>query len=124
MNFTESFQEFSSRLTTTDLMVYGGAGLVIFILFKDKLSPFTSTVYKLYEQLISKIKPTVSPVVTVVSNNAVASNNDNAFIELIHNWKTTRDCAQKMGCSKAVEVLDTVFPYLSPNTCQSDGGAK
>ena len=39
MNYAESFQEFSSRLSTTDLMVYGGAALVLFVLFKDKLTP-------------------------------------------------------------------------------------
>ena len=44
MNFTESFQEFSSRVSTTDLALYAGVGLVLWVLFKDKLSP----VQKLY----------------------------------------------------------------------------
>ena len=39
MNYTESFDEFASRLGPTDLALYAGAGLIISILFKDKLSP-------------------------------------------------------------------------------------
>ena len=31
MNFTESFEQFSSRLTTTDLAVYDGAGLIVWV---------------------------------------------------------------------------------------------
>ena len=51
-----------------------------------------------------------TPVTTVKTN-------DNDFLKLISSWKNTRDLAEKMGCPKAVEVLDSAFPHLSPNTC-------
>ena len=39
MNFTESFDQFSSRVSTLDLALYAGIGLVLWVLFKDKLAP-------------------------------------------------------------------------------------
>jgi hypothetical protein len=113
MNYAESFQEFSSRLSTTDLMVYGGAALVLFVLFKDKLTPLKDLIINTYNSVMNKVKnDTVAstPVTTVKTN-------DNDFLKLISSWKNTRDLAEKMRCPKAVEVLDSAFPHLSPNTC-------
>ena len=39
MNFTESFDQFSSSLSTTDLALYAGVGLVVWVMFKNKLRP-------------------------------------------------------------------------------------
>ena len=40
MNYaTESFNDFASRIGPTDLALYAGAALVLFVLFKDKMSP-------------------------------------------------------------------------------------
>jgi hypothetical protein len=94
-------------------MVYGGAALVLFVLFKDKLTPLKDLIINTYNSVMNKVKnDTVAstPVTTVKTN-------DNDFLKLISSWKNTRDLAEKMRCPKAVEVLDSAFPHLSPNTC-------
>jgi hypothetical protein len=124
MNFTESFQEFSSRLSTTDLALYAGVSLVLWVLFKDKLSP----VQKLLAGLVEKVKgassntslpvvnvPSVSPVVVPKRTDA-----EDTFFKLVVSWKQTRDLAVQSGCSEAVKVADQMFPYLSPNVCQKN----
>jgi hypothetical protein len=129
MNFTESFQEFSSRLTTMDLALYAGVGLVLFVLFKDKLSP----VQKLLVGLFDKVKnmtgnnSVVLPVVSVpkidpvtLPKEIVVSKDDDIFFKLVVSWKQTRDLAEKSGCSEAVKVADQMFPFLSPNVCKSE----
>ena len=52
MNFTQSFEEFSSSVGPTDLALYAGAGIIIWVLFKDKLSP----VQKIIKDMIDKVK--------------------------------------------------------------------
>jgi hypothetical protein len=124
MNFTESFQEFSSKLSTTDLALYAGVGLVLWVLFKDKLSP----VQKLLAGFVEKVKgvsgntslpvvnvPSVSPVVIPKRTDA-----EDTFFKLVVSWKQTRDLAVQSGCSEAVKVADQMFPYLSPNVCQKN----
>ena len=124
MNFTESFQDFSSRLSTTDLALYAGFGLVLWVLFKDRLSP----VQKLLAGLFEKIKgvstnkslpvvnvPAVSPVVVPKKTDA-----EDTFFKLVVSWKQTRDLAVQSGCSEAVKVADQMFPYLSPNVCKQN----
>lgn len=116
MNFTESFQEFSSRVSSTDLALYAGVGLVLWVLFKDKLSP----VQKLLTDLMSKVKGVASPsiVVPAVSFDKVASEIDqDTFFKLVVSWKQTRDLAVQNGCAEAVKVADQMFPYLSPTIC-------
>lgn len=127
MNFTESFQEFSSRLTTMDLALYAGVALIIFVLFKDKLSP----VQKLLGGLIEKVKGLTStnnvslPVVTVPKVDPVvlpketSVSKDDIFFKLVVSWKQTRDLAEKSGCTEAVKVADQMFPFLSPRVCGS-----
>ena len=126
MNFTESFQEFSSRLSTTDLALYAGAGIIIWVLFKDRLSP----VQQLITSLVEKVKgitkgntvtlPTVDvpKVDPVVLPKVVGENKDDVFFKLVVSWKQTRDLADKSGCAEAVKVADQMFPYLSPNVCK------
>jgi hypothetical protein len=128
MNFTESFQEFSSRLSTTDLALYAGVGLVLWVLFKDKLSP----VQKLLAGLVEKFKggsantslpvvnvPSVSPVVVPKKGDA-----EDTFFKLVVSWKQTRDLAVQSGCSEAVKVADQMFPFLSPNVCSKQNEDK
>jgi len=123
MNFTESFQEFSSKLSTTDLALYAGVGLVLWILFKDKLSP----VQKLLAGLVDKFKGTggsALPVVTVPSVSPVVvpkrTDAEDTFFKLVVSWKQTRDLAVQSGCSEAVKVADQMFPFLSPNVCKKN----
>lgn len=133
MNFTQSFEEFSRGLSSTDLMLYAGIALVVWVLFKDKLSPVQSLLGILFDstkKLLSKKDTTPPNVVTVTTDNApvVLANtiSDNSkdssdlFFKLVVSWKETRDLALKCGCSKAVEVADDMFPYLSPNICGKD----
>jgi hypothetical protein len=125
MNFTESFQEFSSKLSTTDLALYAGVGLVLWVLFKDKLSP----VQQLLTVVIDRIKGLTSgdgmklPVVDVpkfdpvVLPKVTGDAKDDVFFKLVVSWKQTRDLAEKSGCAEAVKVADQMFPFLSPNVC-------
>jgi hypothetical protein len=118
MNFTETFNDFSARLSTMDLVLYAGIGLVVWVLFKDQLSP----VQKILLDLFNKVKGTVGDVSQVVVDvPSVVKNGSKAdqdlFFDLVVSWKQTRDLAEKSGCSKAVEVADQMFPYLSPTVC-------
>lgn len=118
MNFTETFNDFSARLSTMDLVLYAGIGLVVWVLFKDQLSP----VQKILLDLFNKVKGTVGDVSQVVVDvPSVVKNGSKAdkdlFFDLVVSWKQTRDLADKSGCTKAVEVADQMFPYLSPTVC-------
>lgn len=107
MNFTETFQDFSSRLGPTDLALYAGVALVLWVLFGDKLGG----VKNLLSSLISKVN--LKSVVPTVST----SNNNDKFFQLLTSWKRTRDLAVEAGCTEAVKVVDQMFPYLSPVIC-------
>jgi hypothetical protein len=129
MNFTESFQEFSSRLTTMDLALYAGVGLVLFVLFKDKLSPVQKLLVGLFDRVknMTGNNSVVLPVVSVpkidpvtLPKEIVVSKDDDIFFKLVVSWKQTRDLAEKSGCSEAVKVADQMFPFLSPNVCKSE----
>ena len=107
---TQSFEEFSSSLKPTDLALYAGAALVLWVLFKDKLSP----VQKLLMGLVEKGK-------TLLSNKnkaVVATDNGDLFFKLVTSWKQTRDLAVQGGCEEAVRVADQMFPLLSPTACE------
>jgi len=124
MNFTESFQEFSSRLSTTDLALYAGVGLVLWVLFKDKLSPVQKLLTGLVEKTRGVSANTSLPVVSVPSISPVVvpkrTDAEDTFFKLVVSWKQTRDLAVQSGCSEAVKVADQMFPYLSPNVCQKN----
>lgn len=118
MNFTESFEQFSGKLGPTDLALYAGIGLVLWVLFKDKLSP----IQQMLSGLLDKFKKTTTVVpINVPSVDPVivpkSANTDDIFFKLVVSWKQTRDLAEKSGCVKAIEVADQMFPYLSPTVC-------
>lgn len=122
MNFTESFEQFSSRLSTTDLALYAGFGLVLWVLFKERLSP----VQKLLSDLVNKVKGSVvSPkndvvVPEVKPVEVTKENKEDIFFKLVVSWKQTRDLAVQSGCVEAVKVADQMFPFLSPNVCNKE----
>jgi hypothetical protein len=124
MNFTESFQEFSSRLSPMDLALYGGVGLVLWVLFKDKLSPVQKLLSGLVEKFKSGSANTSLPVVNVPSVSPVVipkrTDAEDTFFKLVVSWKQTRDLAVQSGCSEAVKVADQMFPFLSPNVCKKE----
>ena len=118
MNFTQSFEEFSSGLGPTDLAMYAGIGLVLWVLFKDKLSPVQQILTTLLDRLKKKASMVpihVPPIDSVVLPKS--SNTEDVFFKLVVSWKQTRDLAEQSGCIKAIEVADQMFPYLSPTVC-------
>lgn len=121
MNFTQSFEEFSSSLGVMDVALYAGVGLVLWVLFKDKLSPVQALLASLFDTVKSVVpKPTGSTVVVppVVSPVVSAERVDDVFFRLVVSWKQTRDLAEASGCSEAVKVADQMFPFLSPTVCK------
>ena len=121
MNFTQTFQEFSSKLSTTDLALYAGVGLVLWVLFKDKLSPVQSLVLGLVEKIKSLLgnKNNVVDIPKLPNPTTVTATQDreDLFFRLVVSWKQTRDLAVESGCKEAVKVADQMFPYLSPTVC-------
>ena len=115
MNFTQSFEEFSSKLGPTDLALYAGIGIVLWVLFKDKLSPIQTMILDFVKQFTKK-SPTLD-VIKTIEKNTESVDNPALFFDLVVSWKQTRDLAEKSGCAKAVEVADQMFPYLSPTIC-------
>jgi hypothetical protein len=122
MNPLETFGEFAKRLTLTDLALYAGVGIVLWVLFKDQLSPVQKVISDLFSNKNTVSKPSLPPVVTVpdTSNKAKESPNQDVFFNLVVSWKQTRDLAVLSGCVKAVEVADQMFPYLSPVICKEE----
>jgi hypothetical protein len=124
--YTESFDQFANKLGPTDLALYAGVGLIVWLLFKDKLSP----VQVLVLQMIQSIKGLVNKKPTVVDeiklpetiSSVVVKDKDkeDVFFKLVVSWKQTRELAMLSGCKKAVEVADEMFPYLSPNVCEKE----
>lgn len=118
MNYAESFDQFASRLTSMDLALYAGVGLVLFVLFKDKLSPVQSFILGLVDKFKNKSASTVP--VTVPTTKSVVANKEDVFFQLVVSWKQTRDLASQCGCVEAVKVADQMFPYLSPVVCEKE----
>jgi hypothetical protein len=123
MNYTESFDQFASKLNGTDIALYAGAGLILWILFKDKLSPVQKFLVDTVGGLKSKLNngvvvPVVVPDVAPVAVSK-ETKEDN-FFKLVVSWKQTRDLAIKSGCDEAVKVADQMFPFLSPTVCSKE----
>lgn len=119
MNYTETFDQFASKLTTTDLALYAGAAVILYVLFKDRLSPVQKIVAGLLDkiQTNSPLKPVTPVAVVVPSVKPVVTTKEDIFFKLVVSWKQTRDLAAECGCSEAVKVADEMFPYLSPVGC-------
>jgi hypothetical protein len=86
MNFSQSFEEFSSSLGPTDLALYAGVGIVLWVLFKDKLSPVQKIVLDLVNKVKSSLgqdgKPKVSvPLPDSMKNAPVET--QNVFFDLV-----------------------------------------
>lgn len=117
IDYAQSFEQFSNSLKPIDLALYAGIGIVLWVLFKDKLSP----VQKLIGEVISNITAlTNNKPKEVVKPTLVAPESNDIFFELVASWKQTRDLAVKSGCVEAVRVADEMFPYLSPTICGED----
>ena len=122
MNYTQSFEEFSASLGPMDLALYAGVGIILWVLFKDKLSPVQSVIVDYFEKLKGITENKNDTVTIKVPDTVKASpkNEQDLFFNLVVSWKQTRDLAVKSGCNKAVEVADQMFPYLSPEVCKQE----
>lgn len=120
MNYTESFQDFAAKVGPMDLALYAGAGLILWVLFKDKLSPVQKSIL----ELINKFKNNEPSIITdaPIAISPSTKKSEDVFFKLVVSWKETRDLAVKSGCSEAVKVADQMFPFLSPNVCSQDTG--
>lgn len=114
MNYTETFDQFASKLGPTDLALYAGAAIVLWVLFKDRLSPVQQVVLTVTNKLKSLFGGVTLPTVTK------SSSNQDIFFELVKSWKQTRDLAEKSGCIEAVKSADQMFPFLSPTVCTKE----
>jgi len=90
IDYTQSFDEFASSLRPMDLALYAGVAIVLWVLFKDKLSPMAGLVQMVQERLsgfFSKTTPSVVPVV-VPEINPVTYNKDkeDVFFKLVVSW--------------------------------------
>ena len=123
--FTQDFETFAKGLSTFDIALYAGVALVLWTLFKDKLSPITSTIQSsilnaknilLQKSEALQSNTTTKPVTDTVK---LETNNhqEDVFLKLVVSWKQTRELALLSGCKKAVEVADEMFPFLSPTVC-------
>lgn len=112
--FTESFDQFSSRLGPTDLVMWAIAAFILYVVFvKDNVS-----IGNLIKTLIEKTKTLVPTNKLVnVSTEVKGQKTEDDFFALVASWKHTRDLAEKIGCVEAVKVIDQMFPYLSPGGC-------
>lgn len=129
MNPLETFGEFSRKLTPSDLALYAGVGIVLWVLFKDQLSPIQKAIVDLFNRPANPkpVVPVVVPTVDNTNKNKDVVVEQDVFFHLLTSWKQTRDLAVLSGCKKAVEVADQMFPYLSPVVCKgekSDESAK
>ena len=122
MNYTETFEEFATKAGPMDLALYAGVGLVLWVLFKDKLSPVQTFLGGLVEKFknVSPLKPVTPVAVVVPSVKPVVTTKEDIFFKLVVSWKQTRDLAAECGCTEAVKVADQMFPYLSPVVCSKE----
>lgn len=111
--FTESFDQFSSKLSPTDLVMWAVAAFILYVVFvKDN-----TNLGNVFKTFLEKSKSLLqSKPVSVVANTA-GHKTEGDFFALIESWKQTRDLAEKVGCVEAVKVIDQMFPYLSPGGC-------
>lgn len=117
MNYTETFNDFATKVTTLDLALYAGVGLVLWVLFKDKLSPVQKFLLDLTNNLKSKTGLDNLPSIPVPSK-VIDSKKEDVFFKLVASWKQTRDLAVQSECQEAIKVADQMFPFLSPSVCQ------
>jgi hypothetical protein len=129
--FTQDFESFARGLSVFDIALYAGVALVLWTLFKDKLSPVQAMVLSVVESLkdlLNLKKPSVVNDIVLPEkiDNVVIKDKDkdDIFFKLVVSWKQTRELAMLSGCKKAVEVADEMFPYLSPNICSKQNPIK
>lgn len=124
MNYAETFEQFASKVGPMDLALYAGAGIVLWVLFKEQLSPVQKFLVNLVDKAKGNIVKKSTPSTIILDHDgqvipSVVSNVDkeDLFFKLIVSWKQTRDLAVRSECAEAVKVADQMFPFLSPTGC-------
>lgn len=120
LDYAQSFEQFAGSVKPMDLALYAGVGLVLWVLFKDKMSPvqnFVKSVVDKVKGVIGSTKTSTVPSVVVPTTVAKNLDKEDVFFQLVVSWKQTRDLAVKSNCVEAVKVADQMFPYLSPTVC-------
>lgn len=126
MNYTQNFEEFSSSIGATDLALYAGIGIVLFVLFKDRMSPVQKMIADMFDSAKESVSDLTKPsknkdeVIVKVTVPNVPSDPNDVFFQLVAAWKKTRDLSKENKCDQATEKLDEVFQYLSPNICNKE----
>jgi hypothetical protein len=111
----ETLDTFGVGFSTTDVMLYIGVAVVVYILFQDKINPMLKKV----TEKIKKVKPPELPIDTGIFDSDPVTQDD-IFFDLIKSWKQTRDLAEAYGADKAVEIADNMFPHLVPKEEQHE----
>lgn len=120
MNFTDSFQDFSTNIGIKDIFLYAGIGLVVWYMFKDNLPALPASITDVWSNFNKRNNSNnVDVVDKLLKGVKIPKKSDQQlFLDLVVSWKQTRDLAEQSGCRKAVEVADQMFPYLSPQICE------
>ena len=119
--FTQSFEQFSGSLGTTDVLLYAGVALFLWYLFRDKMGGIKDVVTNLISSYTRIQKPNKIIISAPVSSSQVVSKED-VFFQLVSCWKQMRDLAVQANCSEAIKAIDLMFPHLSPNSCNKPQG--
>lgn len=116
LDYTQSFEEFASSLGPTDIALYAGFAMVLWVLFKDNLNP----VKRFVNDMFAKISEIVTKKTTKTESAPTNVSKQDLFFKLVCSWKQTRDLAVQSNCLEAVKVADQMFPFLSPTACSSE----
>lgn len=119
--FTQSFEQFSGSLGTTDVLLYAGVALFLWYLFRDKMGGIKDVVTNLISSYTRIQKPNKIIIPAPGSSSQVVSKED-VFFQLVSCWKQMRDLAVQANCSEAIKAIDLMFPHLSPNSCNKPQG--
>ena len=111
----EALNNFGAGLSTTDVMLYVGVAVVVYVLFQEKINAVVKTVL----EKVKKVKTPALPIDTGLFENEPETQDD-IFFDLIKSWKQTRDLAEAYGADKAVEIADEMFPHLVPKDEQDE----
>lgn len=111
----EALDNFGAGLSTTDVMLYVGVAVVVYILFQEKINSVVKTVL----EKVKTVKAPKLPIDTGLFENEPVTQDD-IFFDLIVSWKNTRDLAEAYGADKAVKIADEMFPHLVPKEEQDE----
>ena len=69
MNYTQTFEEFSKGLAPVDLALYAGIGIILWVLFKDKLSPIQKILMGMFNNIKQQLPDTIDVIVPAIPDS-------------------------------------------------------